>query len=290
MNNLKQANKSLTDNRDIANPIKSGVKRKYMRTPDGVAIVGTHPSNDGIFKVIAYTENGTRSISYKSDKDLSTYKIISGFEFYALREVYTKPNRSMEKIMFNDKYGLTKAVLEGQKTVTRRLVLDKHIEKYYSYEKWCRSIEAFGDGDVEIQFANIEEYLQAYAPYAVGETVAVAQRYSEIEGLEYMSSHKGFNNKMFVKSSLMPYQIEIQGVKVERLQDITYDDCLREGVIEMWPQYGQMPDGYTYNGCANMYQYAEEAYADLIDKISGKGTWENNPFVYRIEFIMKRKN
>lgn len=27
----------------------------------------------------------------------------------------------MQKIMFNDKYGLTKAVLEGKKTQTRRL-------------------------------------------------------------------------------------------------------------------------------------------------------------------------
>ena len=28
----------------------------------------------------------------------------------------------MKKIMFNDRYGLTKAVIEGRKTMTRRLV------------------------------------------------------------------------------------------------------------------------------------------------------------------------
>lgn len=27
-----------------------------------------------------------------------------------------------------------------------------------------------------------------------------------------------------------------------------------------------------------------EAFASLIDKVSGRGTWERNPFVWRIEF------
>lgn len=33
----------------------------------------------------------------------------------------------MKKIMFNDKYGLTKAVLEGRKTITRRIAYSKDI-------------------------------------------------------------------------------------------------------------------------------------------------------------------
>ena len=35
--------------------------------------------------------------------------------------------------MFNDKYGLTRAVLEGRKTQTRRLILSKTIEKAEQY-------------------------------------------------------------------------------------------------------------------------------------------------------------
>ena len=35
----------------------------------------------------------------------------------------------MKKIMFNDKYGLTKAVLEGKKTQTRRVISDKILDK-----------------------------------------------------------------------------------------------------------------------------------------------------------------
>lgn len=35
----------------------------------------------------------------------------------------------MKKIMFNDRYGLTKAVLEGKKTQTRRVISDKILDK-----------------------------------------------------------------------------------------------------------------------------------------------------------------
>ena len=34
----------------------------------------------------------------------------------------------MQKIMFNDKYGLTKAVLEGRKTMTRRVIVPEFNE------------------------------------------------------------------------------------------------------------------------------------------------------------------
>ena len=36
----------------------------------------------------------------------------------------------MKNIMFNDMYGLTKAVLDGSKTMTRRIVPQKTIDKY----------------------------------------------------------------------------------------------------------------------------------------------------------------
>ena len=34
----------------------------------------------------------------------------------------------MKKIMFNDRYGLTQAVLEGKKTMTRRIIPDIEID------------------------------------------------------------------------------------------------------------------------------------------------------------------
>lgn len=42
----------------------------------------------------------------------------------------------MKKIMFDDRYGLTQAVIEGRKTMTRRLELDadsEYIARHYNY-------------------------------------------------------------------------------------------------------------------------------------------------------------
>lgn len=49
----------------------------------------------------------------------------------------------MKKIMFNDRYGLTEAVLSGRKTQTRRLIpLD-----LYNVCDWSEEIPMFEDGD-----------------------------------------------------------------------------------------------------------------------------------------------
>lgn len=89
---------------------------------------------------------------------------------------------------------------------------------------------------------------------------------------------------MFVRADLMPHRIRITNVRVERLQDISDEDCLREGIEEHLKgvQYG-----FTSNiGYVGQYPFTtpREAFALLIDKISGKGTWESNPWVFVYEF------
>mgnify|MGYP000803207875 FL=1 len=46
----------------------------------------------------------------------------------------------MQKIMFNDRYGLTDAVIEGRKTMTRRLVSDRSWEIWTDYDDFCNSV------------------------------------------------------------------------------------------------------------------------------------------------------
>lgn len=41
-----------------------------------------------------------------------------------------------------------------------------------------------------------------------------------------------WNNKRFVKGDLMPHQIRIIDVRIERPQDITDESCLKEGIIK----------------------------------------------------------
>ena len=203
----------------------------------------------------------------------------------------------MEKISFSDKFGLTRAVLEGRKTMTRRIIprrtLD-HILGDFRQEYYEATLDVLDDKECIVQYFLVEK--AKGLPYKPGEVVAVAQAYSDIMAYladsfyqpdpSYMMDKAGWDNKMFVKADLMPHQICITSVKVERLQDISNDDCLREGIERRL-------DTYTWRGrvVRNIdpeYGTPRKAFAALIDKICGRGTWEANPFVFVYEFELVR--
>lgn len=196
----------------------------------------------------------------------------------------------MKKIMFNDKYCLTLSVLNGTKTMTRRVLRDN------------------------IPLGNWEETVK-HLPYKVGEVVAIAQSYKDIydekcinfgiaeaniwwydvigTAIVPQSKKAGYVNKMFVKAGLMAHHIRITDVKVERLQDISEEDCLKEGIIFLEPLFiGD--DAYffavkrkvrqMYDNILKFFSSPQRAYADLIDKICGRGTWKRNPWVVAYSF------
>ena len=193
-------------------------------------------------------------------------------------------------MMFNDRYGLTKAVISGRKTVTRRIVDPQG--KYEELRWWqpCLEFEECMYGYTENGGWEVIE-----PRYNVGEIVAVAQSYNQVyhqEGLETIDmlvsglKHTvGWQNKMFVKAELMPHRIQITDIRIERLQDIS-DDYFKEGITLL----ASADDGRIQWGYADehlryyMFDSPREAFASLIDKVSGKGTWDRNPFVWRIEF------
>lgn len=88
----------------------------------------------------------------------------------------------MKKIMFNDLYGLTQAVIEERKTNTRRFELDadsEYIARHYNpiYKpQHCY----YSDSRGMYQLINSNTRKLFIPRYKVGEVVAVAQRYSTI--------------------------------------------------------------------------------------------------------------
>lgn len=99
---------------------------------------------------------------------------------------------------------------------------------------------------------------------------------------------KGWNNKMFIKADLMPHHIRITSMRQERLQDISDEDCMKEGIIAELDQLEKGRPAYDYTCDYNHYfDTPREAYASLIDKLNGKGTWKSNPqvFVYDFEVV-----
>lgn len=68
--------------------------------------------------------------------------------------------------------------------------------------------------------------------------------------------------------------LEISGVRVERLQDISEFDCVAEGCTG---GHGSIP-GYAYSATPL------EHYHWLWNSINGLGSWEANPWVWALEF------
>lgn len=212
--------------------------------------------------------------------------------------------------MFNDKYGLTKAVLEGRKTMTRRRIVPPRTmegKDVYGFAviKYPRANQPIEVMALDADGAQIGNILPKYKP---GEVVAVAQSYKLCEydpmllqqvwvkkptlfpDIDPYSSlmgwvdlpmkyHKGWDNKMFVLADLMPHQIRIKNVRMERLQDISGQDCLREGVQE-----AGLHSYYVHSQNDILGLSAKGVFSILIDKISGNGTWDSNPWVFVYEF------
>lgn len=177
----------------------------------------------------------------------------------------------MKKIMFNDKYGLTKAVLEGRKTQTRRVINLTETDKEY--------LDTAFDWDLRESVI-----VERYAKYKVGEEVAIAQKYSELEyGVDWVrcsinKEHAGWNNKMFVSAEEMPHRIKITNIRIEHLQDISDADCFAEGAQEALKH---LPNSEPND-------LVRDIFSILIDNVSGKGTWQSNPYVFVYDFELIR--
>ena len=211
----------------------------------------------------------------------------------------------MKKIAFSDRYGLTQAVVDLIKTNTRRaeksldvLPLDYNpllTEFQFEYKDGIIIGQRFFKG------SHAETY-HLKPRYKIGEVVAVSQSYKDIDergivGFEdasdiqpgmvspiFAEQSAGWTNKMFVRADLMPHRIRITDIKVERLQDISDEDCMKEGV-EKWIDCYIVPGIMENQGKNNVcFDTPREAFAALIDRISGKGTWERNPWCFCYEF------
>lgn len=194
--------------------------------------------------------------------------------------------------MFNDRYHHTNAVIEGRKTRATQIMagIDFPVNMVMG--------RVLPDKDGKIYAVANGENIIVKLRYKVGEVVAVAQSYEQvyrqgnmdaddaiIRGLKY---DPGMCNKMYVRAALMPHQIRITGIRCERLQDISDEDCMKEGVVDVtYFKTGGRPyelfalPGHEYEETFNT---PRQAFAALINKVSGRGTWDLNPWVMVYEF------
>ena len=201
--------------------------------------------------------------------------------------------------MFNKHFGLQQSVLDGSKNMTRRIIQAPH--KFNGVEdtmlEFHRRIGASIFYDCVVCDGDGHELGQMPLRYEVGEVVAIAQAYKEIIALvsstitphshDWMRDEKGWDNKMFVKACYMPHQIQITDLWFERLQDISDEDIMREGIHE--GEFMNTWDRFYYDMWGDVanhitFRTPREAFASLIDRVSGRGTWESNPWVVAYSF------
>ena len=202
----------------------------------------------------------------------------------------------MQKRMFRDKFGLTDLVLSGKKTQTRDII--KLQDERLDYLRGWSLDGGFAEFGREG-----EAPLALYPKYYVGEEVAVAMSYKSIyervaKTWEYAEEYKrkhenlaGWNNKMFTNTKMPFAQIKITQIRFERLQDISDEDCLAEGIEKMI--VGCEYYCYSFlspnpNKIWEDFKSPRQAYAALIDGIYGKGTWASNPYVFVYDFELAK--
>jgi len=210
------------------------------------------------------------------------------------------------------------ATIEGRKTQTRRIANQQpdtcgscysYVKSDYKYtggSKFCYT-ESCKTKDSNTACGRYEEYRKPR--YKVGETVCLKEPYyvsiketeknpalvyykyrdKDTEFLKTTGLEKNipvkWGNKLSMPDKYARYHIKITAVRCERLQQISDEDCMKEGIIYDDSSYIACEEYTFLNNIDDwLYDTPREAYAALIDKISGKGTWESNPYVWVYDY------
>lgn len=181
-------------------------------------------------------------------------------------------------ILFNAE--MVEAIQNGTKTVTRRAI--KHRYKKNEREFFTATIAGtlfFCYSDEED-----EETRRVKAPYQVGDILYVRETWGEIGGVgdrEYIyRADDDMGTDRWHPSIHMPKEaarifLRVTGVRVERLQDITDEQAIAEGI-----RIGI--GGEPYFSCRDAYAplWNSTVKKSYLDKYG----WNANPWVFVIEF------
>lgn len=201
---------------------------------------------------------------------------------------------------------MVRAILDGRKTQTRRIIKPQpsgYVETVYRpFPQEPNNWQGFG-GDY-IHWYGRCQYGQPGDQLWVRETFCPIYpqdpNYNGGNPIEYdyAATYKHGDRlgdsigikKKWTPSIHMPrwasrIQLEITGIRVERLQDISEADALAEGIQAYsdgtYRDYN-VPDDKVFDH----YTFASpvDSYRTLWDTINGAGSWEANPWVWVIEF------
>ena len=201
-------------------------------------------------------------------------------------------------IIFNTE--MVRAILEDRKTQTRRIMKPQPI---------------FKDGQVEFKKAICFEYqwqsiFPSYYPFGkVGDRLWARETWADMVcvGSTEKGKGKGENSPCYKASSdatdlkiLKGYwkpsihmprwasriTLEITDIRVERVQDISEEECRKEGLKQHSKKdiHGTQFMYYEDYSGNNNYCTARASFKHLWNSIYGKGAWERNDWVWVLSF------
>lgn len=209
---------------------------------------------------------------------------------------------------------MVKAILEGRKTQTRRVLKAELGALYYTendskcpYGKpgdrlWVREswkIIGWNDGEpFFIQYKDGETKSDVMLPEDKCEDYWI-QCSEECHKAGLKTNDDGifiidgdvptkWRPSIFMPREASRIILEITNIKLERLNDISEEDCQAEGVQWLWN--GNCEECYQWSVTGNKksnawFDYAEDCYKHLWNSIHKKeNTWKDNPWVWVIEF------
>jgi hypothetical protein len=216
---------------------------------------------------------------------------------------------------------MIQALLEGRKSMTRRII--KPQPEYYEIEDKKMVRYETKKSYMQIQIDNLaDEFLGIPCPYGkIGDVLWVRETFTIMEPEHCASMSERFVYKADMKhpdseemrqeyiKSGYPYQwkpsifmpraacrilLEITDIKVERLQDINFQDALNEGVHRESDASGQgWFDNYQFLDSKfnqhnvdthAMFKDPVRSFKTLWQSINGEESWDKNPWVWAIAF------
>lgn len=194
-------------------------------------------------------------------------------------------------ILFSDE--MVRAILDGKKTQTRRMLKPQPIHHLKDIPGHFHSHWTFKD----VVLAGKKEWLLQQCPYGRrGDKLWVREAFHFAQGGPIYDAAGGvmdsaddeivyrataFKRRVrWTPSIHMPrwasrINLEITEVRVERLMEISKTDALAEG-ITLHSDHHDKPEHSILS--------AVQTYRDLWERINGTGSWNENPWVWVIEF------
>lgn len=185
-------------------------------------------------------------------------------------------------ILFKDE--MIRAILDGRKTQTRRLVkLPKnHVWGSFFDGQICP------ENDLSSLGYSVDELRCPYGKPGdriwVRETHAIDGSIVRYHATDNVNELRRKRPSIHMPRWASRIMLEITGVRVERLRDISYQDAQAEGVQTETAD----PWFYHISTERNVYDFAADepqgSFRKLWESINGAGSWNANPWVWVIEF------